>query len=149
MIQTKKLKIWIIVTHALIIVGMGHGGACFGLLEIIGFSGTLKQLFTFHFIELSNIFSVITFLMILGQAMIIVSLYQTNKIRKLILYVVGIIFLWLSLFCFMYYASNEESAAFLPLFCLPFFVCTIIAFFGKSLKRFFYWFIDKDFTEEG
>lgn len=148
MIQTKKLKIWIIVTHALIIIGLGHGMACFGLLEVIGLAGTLKQLFTFHFSELLNIVSAISLLIISGQVMIIASLYQVNRIRKLILYILGIIFLWFSLFGFMYYAANEESAAFLAPFCLPFFVCTIIAFFGTSIKRFFYWMIDKDFAQE-
>lgn len=35
MITSRQLKLWTIITHAFIIVGMGHGVLCLAVVEVI------------------------------------------------------------------------------------------------------------------
>ncbi len=45
---TKKLKIWTIITHALIIVGAGHGILFFFMIEIVSFPYIQKIISVVH-----------------------------------------------------------------------------------------------------
>jgi hypothetical protein len=147
MIETKNLKIWTIVAHALIIIGMGHGILCFAILEILGIAELITQLFTLHSSYLLNSMSPAIFFIVVGQIAIILSLFNKNKLYKTIFHLLGIIFLWASIIFYIDFVNKEEGAAFLTVTALPFTICTIKIFLGKSIKKFFDWLLEREVSD--
>jgi hypothetical protein len=88
MISTKKLKIWTMVTHGLIIIGMGHGIACLGILEMFWFYGCIKAIFDLSFSLFVTTISPVVILSLLGQAAVLFSLFNKDKTYKTISYIV-------------------------------------------------------------
>jgi hypothetical protein len=150
MIQTKRLKIWMIVTHVLIIIGAGHGIACFGLLEVFWIYGLIKSIVEFHIATslFTGLTSITVLFSIAAQIAILRSLVRKNIRYKTVAFILSIILFWLSIVAFIIAANEDSYTVILQVSVLPFLICTIIAFLGKPIKRFYYWVIDVDFAEE-
>jgi hypothetical protein len=76
MTKTKKLKIWTLITHALILTGAGHGVLFFFFIEIVSFPYLTKDNFSFLFNGVYNHFAVVGLLSLLGQIALLFSLFQ-------------------------------------------------------------------------
>ena len=125
---TKKLKIWTIITHALIIVGAGHGILFFFMIEIISFPYITKDNFRFSFSTIDNHFPTVGLLILLGQIALKFSiLYRKQKIKNLF-HLVGISLLWLSIIYFIYDTTKDSYIYFGLITSIPFAVGTLITF---------------------
>jgi hypothetical protein len=133
---TKKLKIWTIVTHGLILVGAGHGGLVLFLIEIF-FPYSIIQNISGSSAGSENIVLVVVvgLLMALGQSLIVFSIVTKIQKLKTFAYIVGLVVLWLSYVYFIYDSMNDRDVYVGIPFAVPFFVCTIIVFFGKPMRR--------------
>lgn len=140
---TKKLKIWTIITHALIIVGAGHGVFFFFLIELIWLPYITKNNFSFSFSTADNHFPTIGLLMLLGQAALIISILHQKQNTKNLFHLIGICLLWLGIIYFIHDTNKNTNIHFGLITSIPFAICTLVTFLGHSLKRFYDWIIDK------
>jgi hypothetical protein len=147
-ITTRKLKIYSIVFHALIIIGAGHGIIIMGILGLVG----LVQLFMKHspdssFIPSDFSFSfhatfesrmpVVIIFIVAGQLLMLISIFNVELNRKLVTHITSLICLWLSLIYISCGNShtNRDEVYVSYLSAVPFAICTCIAFLGKPVKK--------------
>jgi hypothetical protein len=123
---SRKLKIWTLITHGLIIVGWGHGILFFFLIEFFGFTEN---------------FPVVGGAILLGQLFILLSFLLKTARFKVITHITGLFFLWLSIVYFVYSSRDDYSFHFATLTAFPFAWCTIITFLGTYLQKFYDWLI--------
>lgn len=143
MITNHKLKIWTIITHALIVVGFGHGAIFFGFLAIFWFPYFTKAPFSFLLTApFESRLPVAGLATLLGQVFLIYSILSKENKPKAIAHLVGIGLLWLSLLYFTYGMDEGPSVHFATLTAIPFLICTLIAFAGRPLGKFYKWIID-------
>ncbi len=142
MITSRKLKIWTIVSHGLIIIGAGHGILFLFIIEILAFPYLTKANFSFSFSSGDNHFPVVGLLTFLGQAALIFSLLQKKQRLKNVSQIIGLCLLWLSIIYFTYDTSKDSYIHIALLTAIPFAICTIITFLGQLIKRFYHWVID-------
>ncbi|MCH5715121.1 hypothetical protein [Niabella hibiscisoli] len=76
---------------------------------------------------------------ILGKIVIIISLFIVQKNRKLLFHISGLCLLWLSVIYFGYDAANDSYVHIAWVTVVPFFICTILTFTGKYLKKAYHW----------
>lgn len=66
MTTNRKLKIWTIVSHGLIIIGAGHGILFLFIIEILAFPYVTKENFSFSFSSVDNHFPIVGLTTFLG-----------------------------------------------------------------------------------
>jgi len=134
---SRTLKIWTLVTNALIIVGWGHGILFYFLIEIF----YLPDLFKQHSPGLTSDFDaslpLVGLWMLLGQLLIVISMVIKQANYKIISHVIGIMLLWISIVYFTYAASGDRYTHFATVTALPFAFCTVITFVGRYIRN--YW----------
>ncbi len=138
---TKKLKIWSVVTQAIIIVGAGHGILFFFLLEIFGFPYVTRDSFSFLFSGVEKHFATVGFVTLLGQAALLFSILDKKQSQRNLFQIVGLCLLWLSIAYFYYDTITDRETVVVSVTVIPFAVCTIVTFAGKPIKRLWYWVI--------
>ncbi|MBN8790103.1 MAG: hypothetical protein J0I84_23720 [Terrimonas sp.] len=143
MTRTKKLKIWTLITHGLIIIGAGHGILFLFFIEIFSFPYLTKDSFSFLFNGVDNHFAVVGLLSLLGQIAILFSLFNRRQNLKDVFQVVGLILFWLSIIYFTYDTTKDSYTHIALVTAIPFSICTIITFLGQLLKKFYDWILDK------
>lgn len=144
MITSKKLKIWTIITHAFILVGFGHGVACFLIIEILWFPYFTRQPFSLSLnASFESHLPMVGLTTLLGQIAFIISILSKRSEIKLTFQITGLILFWISILYFNHYIDEGYSIGFATITGLPFIVCTIITFVGQPLKRFYNWVLDK------
>jgi hypothetical protein len=94
----KKIKIFTIIIHSFIIIGVGHGIGIMGIIDIAsipnlidGYEFTLKG-------EFSDKIMSIGLISLIGKVLLIISLFLKSKLNKRIFEIVGILFLWVSVY---------------------------------------------------
>ncbi|RXK61957.1 hypothetical protein ESA94_02790 [Lacibacter luteus] len=142
MTTTKKLKIWTLITHGLILVGAGHGILFLFIIEIFTFPYLTKDSFIFSFNGVDNHFAVIGFLSLLGQICLLFSLFNLKQNLKNVFQIVGLILFWLSIAYFIYDTTKDSYTHIALVTVIPFAVCTIITFLGQSVRRLYNRIID-------
>jgi|SRR6185312_13181381 len=142
MTTNRKLKIWTIVSHGLIIIGAGHGILFLFIIEILAFPYVTKENFSFSFGSVDNHFPIVGLTTVLGQAALIFSILYNKQKFKNISQIIGLCLLWLSIIYFTYDTSKDTYTHIALLTAIPFTVCTIITFIGQLLKKFHDWIID-------
>lgn len=143
MTTSRKLKIWTIITHALIVVGFGHGILFFGLIEILFFHYITKEHLDFSLnADFGSHLPVIGLITFLGQLALLLSILKKKNNFKILLQIIGLGFLWLSIMYFILDAGKDNYIHFGTLTCIPFVICTTITFFGQFFKRTYYWVVD-------
>lgn len=143
MTKTKKLKIWTLITHGLIIIGAGHGILFLFIIEFFSFPYVTKDSFSFLFNDVENHFAVVGLLSLLGQSALLFSLFNRRQELKDIFQIVGLILLWLSIVYFTYDTTKDSYTHIALVTAIPFAICTIITFLGQSIKKFYNWLLDK------
>ncbi len=143
MTATRGLKIWTIITHALIIVGIGHGIAFIAIIELISlpywFSGIF---FNTRDSSIGGLLAMVGLSSLLGQGAIIYSILLKRKNLKVLFHIVGLLLLWTSIFCLKYFTLKDSNTQLVMITCLPFLICSIIFFAGQAIKRFYNWILD-------
>lgn len=137
MLALKKLKVWTIILHGLIIIAAGHGIPPLFMLEAFYFFNIKMADFDCSFSADHNHFGAMALTALLGQVAIITSLFIVK--RKLVFHISGLCMLWLGLIYLGYDAVNNSRIQVAWLTAVPFFICTILTFTGKYLKRFYNW----------
>ncbi len=135
MVKSRKLKIWTIVSHGLIIIGAGHGFLFMFMTEILTFPYLTNENFSFSFTSVDNHFSVIGLTTLLGQVGLIFSILHNNQKFKNAFQIIGLCLLWISITYLIYDASNDPYIHIALATALPFAICTLTTFSGQLLKR--------------
>jgi hypothetical protein len=138
---SKKLKIWTLITHALIIIGAGHGGAWLLIFEIAYFPYVTKENFSFAQSSDNNHFPVVGLVSLIGQAAIICSMLSLNKMARNVLQQTGIVLLWVAVL-YIIYDTKDSYIYLMHISVIPFGICSLITWFGLSLKRLYVWILD-------
>ena len=132
MILSKKLLIWILVTHFLIIIAAGHGGGPLGLVAIF----FLSEMFNHQSMPVNHMLrsaaAISAAFTLLGQLLIIVTLFSKTK-TYLFIKMLGIIILILGYVFILIYLWNESTIPITVITGIPFGILVLI-FFYKSLK---------------
>jgi hypothetical protein len=124
MVRTTRLKIWTLVCHALILIGLGHGiltlgiADIFWLLSVIDNTQELGDAYGF-------IFRLVGLLSLMGQIAIITSIFWKHMIAGKLLQIAGLCLLWTSVIEYAYSLRDDRYAHISFLSCLPFAYCTI------------------------
>ena len=143
MISSKTLKIWTILTHALIVVGFGHGMITFGLIEIFWFPYFTKSGFSLSFnSSFEASISTVGLTTFVGQCFLIYSILAKRNSIKVAAHISGLIILWLSILYLVDGMGNNHSIHFGTISAIPFAFCTFIAFAGKPIKNLYYRVLD-------
>jgi hypothetical protein len=135
MIISTKLKIWTLITHAFIVIGMGHGIATLGIFEIFSIVSLLSPSSgrnddsVFYVLLLSSLFA------LFGQIAMIVSIYAKSEERRKWLNIVGLCLLWISVIISAYAIREDRGSFFATVTCIPFAFCTIRAMLGRHIQR--------------
>jgi peptidoglycan/LPS O-acetylase OafA/YrhL len=143
MITTKKLKIWTIISHGLIIVGAGHGILFLFIIEIFFFPYVTKDNFNFSFSTDDNHFPIVGLTTLLGQTTLVLSILNKKQKLKNIFQVIGLCLLWLSIVYFINDTTKDAYIHLALITVIPFAICTIISLIGHHISRLYNWIDDK------
>ena len=136
MIIRTKLTIWTILTHAFIIIGLGHGIAILAVIEIMEFPYFINNDMSFSLSPNNKThFPIIGLLSLCGQLFLLASIWHKTKTIKAILQVVGLLFLWWAVIYFAIEASGDNYFYLATSTCIPFCICTSIVFFGRPMMN--------------
>jgi hypothetical protein len=136
MTTSRKLKIWILATHALIVVGFGHGILFFFIIEIVGFPFVTKSNFSFLLnVPFESRLPMVGLTSLCGQIMLLVSIVSSGKTTKFSCQIIGLVLLWLSIVYFTWTINHDDYVHFATITALPFCICTIITFAGQPIGQ--------------
>jgi len=136
MTTNRRLKIWSLATHALIVVGFGHGILFFFIIEIFEFPFVTKGNFSLLFnVPFESRLPIVGLTSLCGQIALLVSIANTDKITKLSCQIIGLILLWLSIIYFTWTINRDYDVHFSTITGLPFCICTLITFAGQPIKK--------------
>lgn len=138
MLFTKKIKIWILITHGLILVGAGHGAAFLFMLPIASVIGLAGSELTSN----DDVMLLTSLLIFVGQLCLLLSIKRREEFAKKILHVLGLILLWLSLIYLVFQSGNDRYVAIVWISVTPFAVCTVLTFFGDLFRKIYNRIID-------
>lgn len=134
--SSKKLQIWTIIGHALIVVGFGHGIANFVVVELFWFPYVTRRPFSFNLTaSFEAHLPVVGLATLIGQILLVLSIFQKAFYQRISLQISGLVVLWLSIFYFLQGIGHELNVHFAGITTLPFAICTVITFFGYGVKR--------------
>ena len=144
MIQTKSIKIWTLLTHAFIIIGMGHGILTLGILEIFSFTNIFSNPRPPDGGDVSSIaLRLVGLLSLIGQIALIVSIFVNAKKTSNSLHLLGLFFLWFSLFTYSYSIHNDDYSHLVVVSCFPFLYFTIRTLVGRRIQELWHRVFDK------
>lgn len=128
--STKAIKIYTLLAHFFILVGMGHGIAPIGIIEIMSLLSIHKAAFSFSFKAPFNdpLYSM-ALTSLLGQICLLVSFFLKKDVAKIILHLVGLLFLWLSVYFIIQDSTTPDGVHFSMTFAIPFMICTLFPFY--------------------
>ncbi len=132
----KPIFIFIVAAlHFFILIGFGHAGAFLGLTVFFVFelfnNPQLPNLSDLSYADLLPFIGLFTSMGYLGLGFSMLTLLPAKKL----LYILGIVFLWLSVLCLLiasYYGSIIIGHI---VFCIPFLITSLYPFFSKAARR--------------
>ena len=137
--STTRLKILTIIFHGIILVGMGHGILIMGLLIfyysswLLPSSGRLSAI-SFHLhAPFDQRLPVILICVLMGELLMLLSILLKHPAIKLWMHIFSLILLCLSIVYFRLDIKFNASVSYLS--AVPFFICALIVFVAKPLKR--------------
>ena len=130
MILTTKLKIWTLVCHACIIIGMGHGIVPLGIAELFWIS---EVFFDDKYLS-APVFQLVAFSALAGQIGIIIAILLKHLNVARWLHIAGLCLLWTSVVLYAYGIRNDNYSHLGWFTCLPLVYCTIRTLLGEHLK---------------
>ena len=136
MILTTRLKIWTLISHAFIIIGLGHGIATLGIIEFFWLSTIFESSHSSGedgHVSLA-ILQLVAFMCLAGQIGIVASIFLGGPSFNKWMYFGGLCLLWGSVITYAYGIRNDNYAHLAVLSCLPFFYCTIKTLFSGYIR---------------
>lgn len=136
MILTTRLKIWTLISHAFIVIGLGHGIATFGVAEFFWLSTIFESKHSSGedgHISLS-ILQLVAFICLAGQITTITSILLRHSSSNRWMHFGGLCLLWASVIIYAYGIRNDNYAHLAVLSCLPFVYCTVRTLFGGHIQ---------------
>jgi hypothetical protein len=128
MTNFKSLTIWTIVLSFLVLLGLGHGIVCIGLMEVFSIFGILTghpihdEYFSWSLAgSYDQSIGAATLLTLSGQALLLISLF-INGSSKIRLKLLGLLLLWFEYYYLIHNFINDSTSQ-LSLFSgIPFFI---------------------------
>ena len=133
--NSKGLTISTIITHGLILILAGHGGAIFFLVEIFTFPYFTSDNLPFCINSSGSPLTTIGLTALLGQIALVTSIFNNRILARFSLQIVGLTLFWLGIFYFIYFTRNDNYTVFVTISCIPFIICTILMLGGKTLLK--------------
>ena len=136
MTNFKKLTIWTIALSFFIIVGLGHGIGCMGLIELAWLTNFNTEDFSISLTSSYNTsLNAVALFAIIGHLLLIISLFVKAQEKNYWIKITGTIFLWIS----VYYLTHNlftDSASQIGFFsAIPFLICSGILFYSIVKQR--------------
>lgn len=134
--ESRRIKIWILITHAIIIVVFGDSFAPMGLLGVLDIIGVFVINWSkdahFNFLRFPLILGLIC---LAGQICMLFSLRRFREVIRKRLQLTGFILLWFPVIGFNMAASVlHESEIFITWgTAIPFFFCSINMLIGRQI----------------
>lgn len=136
MISTTRLKIWTLISHAFILIGLGHGIATLGISEFFWLSTIFENgqvsgrdgQVSFAILQLD------AFMCLAGQIGIVTSILRRHSFFNKWAHMGGLGLLWASVITYAYGIQKDNYAHFAVLSCLPFVYCTTKTLFGGHIR---------------
>ena len=136
MIRTKNIKVWTLLTYALIVIGMGHGILILGIAEPLWLTTIFQEPKSAEAAEVSDaILQLVALMSLLGQIAVVISIYAKVKTTETSLHIIGLLLLWSALLTYIYGIRNDNGSHLVIVTCLPFLYFTILTLFGKHLQK--------------
>lgn len=135
MVHARSTKIWVLLSHAFIVIGLGHGVMTIGLLEIFtllsifdsfGSSGGDVSSWTLRSVAMSSF---------IGQISILASMCIRHKYVRISLHLIGLLLLIFSLLVFSLGIRSDSYSHIAILSVVPFFFFAIWTVFGKYIRK--------------
>ncbi len=136
MILTTRLKIWTLISHACIIIGIGHGIATLGIVEFFWLSTIFESTHSTDgdsYVSLS-ILQFVAFMCLAGQIAIVTSIFVRRSPTDKWTYILGLCLLWASVITYAYGIRNDNYAHLAILSCLPIVYCTVRSLLGGHIR---------------
>ena len=135
MILTTRLKIWTLVSHACILIGIGHGIVTLGIVEFFWFSTIFNKKQTAGGDEHVSLLSLqlVACMGLAGQIATVTSLTLKHSTAGKWMHIGALCLLWASVMTYAYGIRNDRYAHLAILSCLPFAFCTLWTFFGRHI----------------
>lgn len=136
MIITTPLKIWTLISHAFILIGLGHGIATLGIAEVFWLSTIFEGK---HFsggdghVSLSTL-QLVAFMCIAGQAAVVTSVILSRSSSSKWILLAGHSLLWASVITYAYRIIDDNYAHLAFLSCIPLVYCTVRTLFGGHIQ---------------
>ncbi|WP_299834825.1 hypothetical protein [uncultured Tenacibaculum sp.] len=135
----KTVKIFTIVSHALIILGVGHGIGFMGLIDVASIPNLISDYgFTLKGSFSDRIMS-IGLISLVGKVLLLISFFIKKFQTKEILEFLGLILLWVSFFFLNFNLGSNSSGGIIFFTGIPFLISSVIfAFvmvFGNFTKK--------------
>jgi len=110
MILTTRLKIWTLISHACIIIGISHGIATLGIVEFFWLSAIFENK---HYSGgdghvSHSALQVVAFMCLVGQIAIVTSIFVRSSPTDKWIYILGLCLLWASVITYAYRIRNDN-----------------------------------------
>lgn len=136
MILTTRLKIWTLISHAFILIGLGHGIATLGIAEFFWLSTIFESNHSSGedgHVSLV-ILQLVAFMCLAGQIGIVTSIFVRRSSFNKWAHLGGLCLLLASVITYAYIIQNDNYAHLAVLSCLPFVYCTINTLLGGHIR---------------
>ncbi len=135
----KRIKIWTIILHSIIIIGAGHGIGILGIMDIACIPQIIENgIQNNNFGDFGDNLILVGLISLIGKIVLIISLFMKKEPNKNIAGLIGLFILWISFYVLVSGNWNYDSLYELAFWTgLPFLICSIVLFvlFFKNFDR--------------
>ena len=136
MLKRRVVKLYMIVFHALIILGVGHGIGFMGLIDVASIPNLISDYgFTLKGSFSDRIMS-IGLISLVGKVLLLISFFIKKFQTKEILEFLGLILLWGSFFFLNFNLGSNSSGGIIFFTGIPFLISSVIFAFVKFFWNF-------------
>ena len=135
----KRIKIWTMILHSMIIIGAGHGIGILGIMDIACIPKIIENgIQNNNFGDFGDNLILVGLISLIGKIVLIISLFMKKEPNKNIAGLIGLFILWVSFYVLVSGNWNYDSLYELAFWTgLPFLICSIVLFvlFFKNFDR--------------
>ena len=135
----KRIKIWTMILHSMIIIGAGHGIGILGIMDIACIPKIIENgIQNNNFGDFGDNLILVGLISLIGKIVLIISLFMKKEPNKNIAGLIGLFILWVSFYVLVSGNWNYDSLYELAFWTgLPFLFCSIVLFvlFFKNFDR--------------
>jgi hypothetical protein len=140
------LKVWILICHAFIIIGIGHGVLVLGIAEIFSLWDVFRPVVDRgeHHDIFESTLRIVALCCLAGQILMIWSIRQKDKKSAGRMHIISILVLWASILIFAYAIRKDDYAYMAGITCVPFLVLSLWSLIGQRIRK---WIRNKEWPE--